>query len=456
MLAHLVMLGVVALACHGALAADRPAPDHLTAFYLVISLGGVLGGVFNALVAPVVFTSLAEYPIVMVLAVGLVALSRVGLVWTRRRALVDTALACGAAALAVALYAETSPVRLDMATITRLMAPAGTLPTRGTVQHTVDKVLMYGPPLVAVAFFRRRPLALALGLAVVIVVAGVLDPENREQIHRTRSFFGVLKVSRGADDGAGYTDLSHGTTLHGRQSVDPERRAEPLSYYYREGPIGQVFADLDERDGALRVAVIGLGTGTLAAYARPGDTMVFYEIDRAVVDVAFDPAYFTYLADARERGATLRVELGDARLRLASVRSERPGERYDLIAVDAFSSDAIPVHLLTREAFALYLDMLAPDGLLAIHISNRQLRLEPVVANLAKDAGVPALIQSDDGAPESEGAADTTWVVLARAPGPLAALADDERWTDAAAHTDPRVGTWTDDFHNLLAVFKWH
>jgi SAM-dependent methyltransferase len=455
LLAHLVMLGVVALACHGALAADRPAPEHLTGFYLLISLGGVLGGVFNALVAPVVFTSLAEYPIAMVLAAVLVAASRAGIAWTRRRVLVDAALACGVAALAVALYADGSPARLDMATITRLVSPPGTLPTRGTVQQTVDKLLVYGPPLVAVVFFRRRPLALGLGLALVIAVAGALDTENREQIHRTRSFFGVLKVSRSTDDGAAYTDLSHGTTLHGRQSVDPGRRAEPLSYYYREGPIGQVFADLDDRDGALRVAVIGLGTGTLAAYARPGDTIVFYEIDRAVVDVALDPAYFTYVADARARDAVIRLELGDARLRLAAMRTERPGERYDLIAVDAFSSDAIPVHLLTREALRLYLDMLAPDGLLALHISNRQLRLEPVVANLAEDAGVTALIQSDEGAPESEGAADTTWVVLARTPGPLDALASDERWTAAAAHVDPRVGTWTDDFHNLLAVFKW-
>jgi SAM-dependent methyltransferase len=204
-----------------------------------------------------------------------------------------------------------------------------------------------------------------------------------------------------------------------------------------------------------RVAVIGLGTGTLAAYARTGDTMTFYEIDPVVRTVAADPAYFTYVTDARNRAALLRVELGDARVRLDAVRRERPGERYDLLIVDAFTSDAIPVHLLTREALRLYFEVLAPDGLLALHLSNRYLRLEPVVGNLVEDAGLGGRLLQHDDAPETEGANRSTWAVLARRPEALGALARDERWTTATLDIDPGVGTWTDDFHNVLSVFKW-
>jgi hypothetical protein len=175
-----------------------------------------------------------------------------------------------------------------------------------------------------------------------------------------------------------------------------------------------------------------------------------------VRDIAFDPAYFTYVTDAMARAASIRVELGDARVRLAAVKGERPGERYDLIVVDAFSSDAIPVHLLTREALRLYLEMLAPDGLLAIHISNRFLDLEPVVANLAEDAGLGGrLIEEDDDSDESTGAAHSTWVVLARTAAALGGLARDKKFTAEKLEPSTRVGVWTDDFHNLLSVFKW-
>src|SRR5262249_2248470 len=146
----------------------------------------------------------------------------------------------------------------------------------------------------------------------------------------------------------------------------------------------------------LSTAVVGLGTGTMTAFARPGDAMTIYEIDARVRDIALDPRYFTFVADARRRGATVRLEMGDARLRLDAVRRERPAETYDLIVVDAFPSDAIPVHLLTREALRLYFDALKPDGVLALHISNRYLRLEPVVAGLAEDAGVGGRLLIDD------------------------------------------------------------
>jgi spermidine synthase len=453
---HLAVLLVVALACHGALALDRPPPRRLTEFYFLISVGGVLGGLFNALIAPLVFTSLVEYPLVMVLGCVLLAPRRGPADSWPRRVIRDVAWALGVTALAFVLYAKFVVARIDFAVLIRVLGlpPAWDGDGLHALQRTLNTGLTYGVPLVVAVALWRRPPALALALTGVLVVAGFVAARNEDQIRRARSFFGTLQVTRDRGEG-GYTELRHGTTLHGRQSVDPKRRGEPLSYYHRAGPIAQLFAELDRRGGMRRVAVIGLGTGTLAAYARTGDTMTFYEIDPVVRTVAADPAYFTYVTDARNRAALLRVELGDARVRLDAVRRERPGERYDLLIVDAFTSDAIPVHLLTREALRLYFEVLAPDGLLALHLSNRYLRLEPVVGNLVEDAGLGGRLLQHDDAPETEGANRSTWAVLARRPEALGALARDERWTTATLDIDPGVGTWTDDFHNVLSVFKW-
>jgi spermidine synthase len=454
---HLVVLFVVALACHGALALDRPPPRHLTEFYLLISAGGVLGGVFNALLAPLVFTSLVEYPLVMVLACALLAPRRAPGPGRGARLVRDAAWALCVSALALLLFAKLVAVRVDFAFAVRALGLPGAWAADwlNPLERSLNAALTYGVPLaVAAVALWRRPPALALALSGVLAVAGFVAARDEDQIRRARSFFGTLQITRDRGEG-GYTELRHGTTLHGRQRVDGNRRGEPLSYYHRAGPVAQLFAELDRRGGPRRVAVIGLGTGTIAAYARAGDAMTFYEIDPVVRDIALDPAYFTYMTDARQRAALLRVELGDARVRLDAVRRERPGERYDLIIVDAFTSDAIPMHLLTREALRLYLDMLAPDGLLALHLSNRYLRLEPVVANLAADAGLGGRLLQHDDAPETEGATRSTWALLARTPEALGDLARDERWTAATLDVEPRVGTWTDDFHNVLSVFKW-
>ena len=447
---HLGLLFVVALACHGKLARARPSPAHLTEFYLLIALGGMLGGVFNAIVAPIVFNSLAEYPLAMVVACVLVAGGP-----ARGRREVALAMALVAIVLALVTYSDALTLRVDFAAVARLFDLEGARITRWIEgrQHILNKVLAYGLPLIACFFCRRRPLVLGVALAGVLMAAGLVEARKGDRILQIRSFFGVLKIS-GDRSETGYTELRHGTTLHGRQSRDPARRGEPLTYYHRKGPIGAIFAELDRRDGSRRLAVVGLGTGTLAAYARPGEAMTIYEIDRRVRDIAFDREYFTYVSDARDRGASIRVELGDARVRLEAVRRERPGERYDLLVLDAFTSDAIPVHLLTREALQLYLEMLTPRGLLAVHISNRYLRLQPVVAALAEDARLGGRLLMDDSPTEVEGAFSSTWVVLARTSEALGMLPLDERWR-LTLETDPRVGVWRDDFHDLLSVFKW-
>jgi hypothetical protein len=451
---HLGLLFVVALALHGELARLRPPPRHLTEFYLVIALGGVLGGALNALLAPALFSSLAEYPIAMVLACVLARPRRADDVGWRTR-LADVGVAAAVGVLTLVLYSHSLNVRVDVSFLARVLDPHWEWGRShlDPIETVLNRVLLYGPPLFACFGARRRPFRLGLSLLCVLLAAWYVEARNTDRILQARSFFGVLKVTRDTDTN-GYTRLRHGTTLHGQQSLDPARRQEPLAYYHRQGPIGQVFRELYDRGRPLRVAVIGLGPGTLAAYARAGDTFTFYEIDQLVRRVASDPANFTFLDDARARGAELRIELGDARVRLEAIRKERPTELYDLIVVDAFSSDAIPVHLLTREALHLYLDALSLGGLLAFHISNRYLDLEPVLANLARDAAVSALVQHDD-APEEPGAARSTWVVVAPNRFALGNLASAERWTSSPLTVDPGVGVWTDNFHNLLTVLRW-
>ncbi|MGH7332129.1 MAG: spermidine synthase [Candidatus Rokuibacteriota bacterium] len=453
---HMFLLLVVALACHGELARGRPEPARLTEFYLLISVGGALGGLVNALIAPAVFNSLAEYPLVMALACVLMGRPHLRSGGTGRARLVDVTLGLGTGVLALVLYSDTLTLRIDFTFLSRLLrlTAGGATGWLDTLEQALNKLVVYAPPLVLAFLWRRRPLALGVALVSVLVVAGFVESRNIEQIRQARSFFGVLRVTRDRHE-KGYTELRHGTTLHGRQSLEAKRRGEPLSYYHRQGPMGQLFAEFDRRATLRRIAVIGLGTGTLAAYAQPGDTMVFYEIDGLVRTIALDRAYFTYLSDARARGATVRIELGDARVRLETIRQEWPGERYDLIVVDAFSSDAVPVHLLTRQAFQLYFEMLTPRGLLALHLSNRYLDLERVAANLAEDAGLGGRLLQHDEATETEGATRSTWAVLTRTSEALGDLALDERWTATKLEVDPRVGVWTDDFHNLLSVIRW-
>ena len=213
----------------------------------------------------------------------------------------------------------------------------------------------------------------------------------------------------------------HGTTLHGVESFAPGRVDEPLSYYSRQGPIGQVFGTLGDRINS--VGAIGLGAGTISAYGRPGGQFTFYEIDGAVAKIASNPKYFTFLHDSK---AHVRVVIGDGRLKIAAA----PDRSYDLVVLDAFSSDSVPVHLLTREAVELYLQKLRPNGLLAFHISNNYLDLKPVVGGIARSLGCIALAQ--DYVPtaklEHGGASRSTWVVVARKQSTLAPLKHDPRW----------------------------
>ncbi len=423
LLAHLLAFFVAAMVCHGELAADRPDPSHLTGFYLWLALGGVLGGAFTALAAPVVFTGIVEYPLVLVAVTLLPARPRAAWEGRGRRELdIVLPLMMGGTLLAVIRGLEGS-----------CLGPGAIGPAVGTLT-------------LGCVFFARRPLRFSLALAVLLVAGSAYRGAEGQLLHAERSFFGVSRVSRDPD--GQYHLLMHGTTLHGMQALEPARRREPLTYYHASGPVGDVFAALDRLAERRAVAVVGLGAGSLACYGRPGARWTFYEIDPAVLRIASDPRHFSFLHDCPPR---VFVRLGDARLVLAGA----PDAAYDLIVLDAYSSDAPPLHLITLEAVRLYLSKLAPGGVLLFNVSNRHLRLAPVLGALARAAGLVARARDDAAvgpAERARGKTESHWIVMARRVEDLGALATDPRWSSVA----PADGApWTDDFASLLTAFRW-
>jgi spermidine synthase len=293
---------------------------------------------------------------------------------------------------------------------------------------------------------KDRPVRFALAIGAVLLASHVSDIRFGRVLRQERNFYGVVRVTQ--DVAGQFRRMIHGNTNHGQQSLDPRRRGEPLTYYHRTGPVGQLFEILSARTGQTEVAVVGLGTGSLACYAEPSQRWKFFEIDPAVVKFARDARLFTYLEDCRAMSLEFRV--GDARIRLR----DEPAHRYELIVLDAFSSDAIPIHLLTREAIMLYRDKLAAGGLLAFHISNIYIDLPPVVAALAKNAGLIVRIRSDlDLTKEQieEGKLGSTWAVMAASEQDLGTLAKDPRWKAPALRPDDAV--WTDDFTDIVRHF---
>ncbi|MBI3413758.1 MAG: fused MFS/spermidine synthase [Verrucomicrobia bacterium] len=427
LLLHLLFFFCGGLACHRRLALDRPPAENLTVFYLCLSMGGVLGGVFNALVAPVLFKTVAEYPIALALTCGLYrSVKSVGS--SKRQRVLDLAFPLATVALSALLAA--------------LVSRFTQLP------YQARSAVVFGVPLILVYACVERPWRFALALGALLASSYFAPGEHGRTLHVARSFFGVSRVT--LDLSGRFHRLVHGNTLHGLQFIDPARRHEPLAYYHRNGPLGQVFQVYNARPASPRVAVVGLGSGATAAYAQTNQAWTFYEIDPVVVRIARDTNYFSFLADcAAEK---MNIELGDARLRLQHAAAAQ----FGLIVLDAFSSDAIPVHLLTREALQLYLSKLAPGGLIAIHISNRCLDLEPVLRALADDARLASAEYDEDVVPaaaEAEGKFASQWVVLARKRDDFGLLNRNARWVQLTRRADLPV--WTDDFSNLLSIFRW-
>ena len=417
----LAALFVSALVCHGRLAEGRPPSAGLTEFYLWIALGGALGGVFNAVVAPVLFDTVIEYRLAIVAACLLRPPPRPSVKASARRRL-DVVLPLGLLVATLALVSLGRALGL------------------GPLAARVVAVVV---ALLACAAFAARRVRLGLGVAAVFVAAAATAGGGDATLHADRTFFGALRVERDPD--RHLHRLVHGTTTHGAQSTEPGRRLELLTYYHRTGPVGQVFGELAGPGAATDVGVIGLGTGSMACYSRPGERWTFFELDPTVERIARDPSLFTYLRDCEGR---LDVVRGDARLSLRRA----PDRRLGLLVVDAFNSDAIPVHLLTRQALELYGSKLAPGGVLAFNVSNRYLDLEPVLGELARARGLACLGQ-EEGPEEARGVPfklGSHWLAMARRPADLGRLPHDRRWRTCAR--DPGARPWTDDYSNLLAA----
>jgi hypothetical protein len=300
-------------------------------------------------------------------------------------------------------------------------------------------------PLIGLWSQRGSP-RLALGAAAIFVAVPLAYGSSERDLFADRTYFGMYRVK--VDEIRQSHYLLHGTTSHGAQSLNPEHRFEPLTYFHRTSPIGQAFAKLPQLSKPGEIAVVGLGVGSLASYLSPGQLWTFYEIDPAVETIARNEELFTYLSKC---GTRCRVAIGDARLSLQKAHSPR----YSLIVLDAFSSDAVPVHLMTREALILYLSRLAPDGVLAFHVSNRHLELNRIVGRLASTRGLVALEQMHypDPAARKVGAGASHWVLVAREPAHLEGVASDPRWKipPVAANTP----LWTDDFSNILSILTF-
>ncbi|HEY2609874.1 MAG TPA: fused MFS/spermidine synthase, partial [Reyranella sp.] len=409
---HQLCFFVIAMACHGELARTRPPAKYLTGFYVALSFGGMVGGLFAGLISPFVFSWIAEYPILLALAAlcrpsdGDEALPRVSRwYWLLL------------AALAVALIAPT-------------LLPPGRI-WAWLEEHRVwtsGAVGVFAAALAILLKAGRWKVFATVALALLLVR---IYPADDGRVETVRSFFGVHKIL--VTPNGQYHVLMHGTTIHGAQKYQNDDgtpvagRPEPISYYHKDGGIGQAITAVRERKGApLRVAVIGVGSGTLTCAAEPGETWKFFEIDQTMVDTARDPKYFTYI---RNCAPDFKPVIGDARLTFA----KEPDGIYDLIIVDAYSSDAIPIHLATEEAMKIYKDKLAPQGAVVMHVSNRHLELSSVIVGIADANDLKSWVFSEDSGRDDEYIFSTSVVVSAREEADVGKLAASEQWAETEA-----------------------
>ena len=435
---HLVAFFLTAMVCHGEMAALRPGPRRLTEFYLCMSIGGVLGGAFNSIVAPLVFKTLAEYPLVLVAS----CLLRRGVPAKRPEiaAFVDLGWLAGLWVVALAILGATLP-----ASPLVVLIPAG----------------------VVCLFMTRRPIRFAMGIISLLAVGAMYpglegmfrslrrpaadwNPTSAESggaratvLRWERNFFGALRVEAQPD---GSHSEIHGSVLHGVQ--DTRHPREPLTYFHRGSAIGLVFEAYDSKLAGAEISVVGLGAGTMAAFGKAGQTWTFWEINPVVAEIARDPSCFTYLRDCPAR---VDVVLGDGRLTLQNA----PDGRFALMAFDAFTSESIPIHLVTREAIRMYLKKLAPGGLMAFHISARFVDLRPVLRELSRDAGLASRVLNPVELPLAEQQAhkiNSTWFLMARSEQdfePLKGYPDFK-----APDPQPSASVWTDDFSDIVQVLR--
>jgi hypothetical protein len=422
---NLSLLAVTAMICHRELYQKRPDARFLTGFYLWISVGGVLGGIFTGLIAPYLFPDVWEYRILIVLAL----LCRPGAFengwrpWLRGGAVFAALLA---AAVTPYLFGQQIPPGMAVAWVVGLAAIA-----------------------VYIMLNARDTMKVVFATALMLILTVLYKPGFAHE-QTSRSFFGVHKVSESSD--GRFRMLFHGTTLHGVQRLTDKDgtavtgKPEPLTYYYKRGPIAETIAAMREQKGKLEVAVVGLGTGSMACHASEGERWRYFEIDPVVVRIARDATKFRFLSDCGGGGD---IVLGDARLTLADEKGS-----FDLIVLDAFSSDAVPVHLLTTEALGQYLGRLKQGGAVAFHISNRYLELASVIAEVAATHGLTTIVKTDRAEQTNENGqtryASSLVAVVARSQRDIERLAARPGW--ATQEATGAVRPWTDDYSNILAA----
>jgi spermidine synthase len=427
---HLLCFFIIAMAAHGELARHRPAAAHLTSFYLSLSAGGMIGGLFAGLIAPNIFSFVAEYPILLVLAVLCQPLPS-GQSSPGERALWITAIVLLVALAFAALF--------------------GWIPDTRHISW-IDIAVMGAAAIAGILVLARRPIDAAIVTAAALVTA-VLYPTGQQHVQTLRSFFGVHKVYD-THDGR-FRVLLHGTTIHGAQRLlmddgsDPGTPPAPITYFYPESPIAQAIqAARGSKGGPLDVAVIGLGAGTLACHSKPGESWRFFEIDPLVVKIARDRPLFTFIRDC---APDVPIILGDARLTFA----REPDQQFDVVVADAYSSDAIPIHLATREAVALYKSKLKRNGMLIMQISNRHLDLQGVVAGIASANGLNAWISYGlvpDARDNDDYIFPSVIVVLSEKLEGIGTLASNPNWSPL--EPDESQPVWTDDYSNVLGALR--
>jgi len=390
-----------------------------------MSVGGVLGGMFNALLAPVLFVIPVEYVLVL----------------------------CSTLFIRAYVQSATTPL-FEVPHIKHLLKSpalwlvAATLAVLPFAWDSDGKSLFLVSAILAVCaliFLRHKPLPFALfGCLLLLIYSPLTTYAHSGNLLVERNFFGILRI---VDSTAGTRNFMHGTTLHGAQPKSPALRLIPITYYHRQGPLGDVFKILDDRIEPQKIAVLGLGAGTIACYAQPGRSFDFYEIDPAVVKIAENEKLFTYLADC---GSPYKTILGDGRLTL----QDTPDASYDVLVLDAFSSDNIPMHLLTLEAFRTYMRKVKAGGIIIFNISNRFIDLEPQLAALSQITMVPSIIKFSSSGPVAENSKLTynaaQYVVFSPDPEVLLALRTRYGWDPTERKDGFRV--WTDDYANIIAA----
>jgi hypothetical protein len=424
---HLLCFFIIAMACHGELARTRPAAKYLTGFYVALSFGGMVGGLFAGLIAPYAFSWIAEYPILVALAV--LCRPPADERWPQLSRWVWPLLA----AIAVALLAPSYSGGKVFAWLD------------GHRVYVISAIAVAG---IILAILLKADRAKLAGIAILALVLIRVYPGDDGRVETVRSFFGVHKIVMTSN--GQYHVLMHGTTIHGAEKFrngdgsPVTGRPEPITYYHQDGGIGQAISAIRARKGSpLRVAVIGLGAGTLACASEPGEDWKFFEIDQTMVDTARDPKYFTFIKNCEP---DLKPVIGDARQTFA----KEPDGIYDLIIVDAYSSDAIPIHLATEEAMGIYKQKLAPQGAVVMHVSNRHLELSSVVVGIADANDLKSWVYSEDSGRDNEYIFSTSVVVSARQEADVGALASSDTWTLTEAEDNQRV--WTDDYSNVLGA----